>query len=205
MTPRAPNRREWGELLRAPGLPGDAGARLGAFLELLLRWGSATDLFGGGDPEALVATLVRETLAALPFVPESGRLVDVGSGNGFPALPILIARPALRGVLLEPRERRWAFLKEAVRESGVDAEVRRERVEEHAGSGYDVGTVRGVDADAWAAEAPRLLGPAGTWLWWTSAAKAGELAGRVAEGRVVTFPLPGSGLGTLAVWRRCST
>jgi len=205
MNPTAPIGREWGDLLNGPGVPGDAAERLSRFLDLLLRWGGATDLFGAADPGGLLDALVRDTLAALPWVPPSGRLVDVGSGNGFPAVPLLIARPGLHGVLLEPRERRWAFLKEAARESGLDAEVRRERVEEHRGSGYKVGTVRGVEAAAWAAAVPRLLAADGTWLWWTSAAKAGELERRASGGRVVTFALPCEGHGTLAVWERRST
>ncbi len=201
MTPRAPSRRDWGDLLAAPGVPGDAGARRGAFLDLRVTWGGATDLFGGGEPASVLDALVRDTLAALPWVPASGRLVDVGSGNGFPAVPLLIARPGLSGALLEPRERRWAFLKEAVRETGVEAEVVRERVGEHGAGGYDVGTVRGVDAAAWEGEAARLLAPGGTWLWWTSAAKASEWRRRAGGERVVTFALPGGGQATLAVWR----
>jgi 16S rRNA (guanine527-N7)-methyltransferase len=121
-------------------------------------------------------------------------------------LPLLLARPGVRGVLLEPRERRWAFLKEAVRELGLAAEVRRERVADHdAGGGYDVATVRGVGMDAWLPEAPRLVKAGGRWLWWTSAANAEALAGRVPEGRVLRCPLSDPAHGVLAVWRRCST
>ena len=205
MTRSDRNDEEWAGLLRAPGIPGDAPDRVTSFLGLLARWGHSTDLFGGAEPEGLVRALVRDTLAALPWVAESGRLVDVGSGNGFPAVPLLIARPGLRGVLLEPRERRWAFLKEVVRELGLEAEVRRERIAEHRGSGYGIGTVRGVEMRTWLPEATRLVSADATWLWWTSAAKAAELERGVSGGRVLTSLLPGSGQGVLAVWRRCST
>ena len=196
---------EWAELLQGLGIDADATERLALFCELLERWGGAVDLFGAAKPETLLVSLVREALAALPWVGEDGSLLDVGSGNGFPAVPILIARPGLHGVLLEPRERRWAFLKEAVRELRLDAEVRRERIGEHHGSGYEVGTVRGLEMNVWWPETGRLLRTGGCWLWWTSAAKAAELEGQRTGGRVLPFPLPGSECGVLAVWRRCST
>ena len=183
----------------------DAADRLAQFLDLLTRWGGAVDLFGGAKPDKLLGSLVREALAALPWVKEGGSLLDVGSGNGFPAVPLLIARPGLHGVLLEPWERRGAFLKEVVRELQLDAEVRRERVAEHPRSGYELGTVRGVEMKMWLPETARLMREDGSWLWWTSEVKAAELGRRVTEGRVLTFPLVGSERGVLAVWRRCST
>jgi 16S rRNA (guanine527-N7)-methyltransferase len=181
-----------------------AGA-LGGYLELLGRWGSAVDLLGDVDEDELVTGHVLESLAALPWVGSSGTLLDVGSGNGFPAVPLLLARPGVRGVLLEPRERRWAFLREVVRELGLPVKVVREHAGEHRGAGYTVATVRAVEAGAWLPHAARLLDPHGTWLWWTSTANAAELGQKVPEGRVLTFALPDPSRGSLAVWRRCST
>jgi 16S rRNA (guanine527-N7)-methyltransferase len=148
---------------------------------------------------------VVESLAALPWVGEAGTLLDIGSGSGFPAIPVLLARPAVRGVLLEPRERRWAFLREVIREMELDAEAVRERAAEHSRGGYAVVTVRGVAVDAWFPHASRLAAGDGTVLWWTSRAKADALTRKVSQERVLTFPLPDSGRGCLAVWRRCST
>jgi 16S rRNA (guanine527-N7)-methyltransferase len=202
---RGPNRSSWATRLAATGLPGELADRLAGYLDLLGHWGGAVDLFGGADPRELLISLVRDALAALPWVGEADTLVDIGSGNGFPAIPLLVARPGVRGVLLEPRERRWAFLKEAVRELGLAADVRRERAAEHAGGGYDVATVRGVGLEAWLPDASRLVKPTGRWLWWTSAANAAALAARVPGGRVLPFPLSDPAHGVLALWRRCST
>ena len=195
----------WEERLRAEGLAAPITSGLAAYLALLGRWGTAVDLLGDMDEEELLAGHVREALAALPWLSEEGALLDVGSGNGFPAVPLLLARPRLRGVLLEPRERRWAFLCEVVRELGLDAEVVRSRAAEHAGSGYAAVTVRGVEMGEWLPHAGRLLAPEGTLLWWTSGENAAELVRRVPEGRVLTFPLPDPTRGKLAVWRRCFT
>ncbi len=204
MRASARGRDGWRDLLVGSGVEAELAGDLARYLVVLARWGGAVDLLAGHNPESLVTALVREALAALPWVPESGTLVDVGSGNGFPAVPLLLARPGVRGVLLEPRERRWAFLKEVVRELGLETDVRRERVADHAGA-YDVATVRGVEMGAWLPVRARLVRPGGAWLWWTSAVKAERLSERAAEGRVITSPLPDPSRGVLAVWRRCST
>jgi len=203
---RTPHRSRdgWRDLLAGDGIDADLAAGLAEYVVLLSRWGGAVDLFGGKNPEQLISALVREALAALPWVERAQTLVDIGSGNGFPAVPLLLARKDLRAVLLEPRERRWAFLKEVVRELGLAAEVRRERVAEHAGE-CDVATVRGVELDVWFDQRSRLVREGGAWLWWTSARKAAVLERRAAGGRVLTFPLPNPSRGVLAVWHRCST
>jgi len=198
------SREGWRALLAGGGIDEELAARVAEYAVILSRWGAAVDLFGGEDPDRVVPSLVREALAALPWLERADTLVDIGTGNGFPAVPLLLARPGVRGVLLEPRERRWAFLKEVVRELGLAAEVRRERVEDHAGA-YDVATVRGVELDAWVGVRSRLLREDGSLLWWTSEAKAAALEPRASDGRVLTFPLPNPSRGVLAVWRRCST
>jgi 16S rRNA (guanine527-N7)-methyltransferase len=62
-----------------------------------------------------------ESLAGLPWVPAepSGRLVDVGSGAGFPGIVLAAARPRWRVVLVEARERKWAFLQAAARRAAL--------------------------------------------------------------------------------------
>lgn len=180
------------------------GEALGQFLALLERWAGAVDLVGRRDPEAIVREDVLAALCGVRFLPPAGRLLDVGSGNGFPAVPLLLAVPAMRGVLLEPRERRWAFLREVVRELELSAEVRRERAAEHQGGPYEVMTVRGVGESAWVGEVGRLLGPGGTLLWWTGVAAA-RGAAAWPGGAVLTSTQLSAGQGVLVVWRRCFT
>jgi 16S rRNA (guanine527-N7)-methyltransferase len=205
VTPHPPrDAGEWARRLATAGLTGELADSLGAYLAILARWSTAVDLLGALDDDEVVG-LVWESLAALPWVAATDGLLDVGSGNGFPAVPLLLARPGATGVLLEPRERRWAFLREVVRELALPVEVVRERIAEHRGGPYTVVTVRGVAMGEWLPHAGRLLDRAGTLLWWTGAARAEAFARRVEEGRVITSPLPESGRGCLAAWRRCST
>jgi 16S rRNA (guanine527-N7)-methyltransferase len=99
-------------------LSAPAVARLSTYLETLGRWNTRVNLTGARSPEERVRLLVRPVLPALPFV-EPGTLLDVGSGNGSPGLVLALLREDLQVTLLEPRVRRWAFLREAARAAGV--------------------------------------------------------------------------------------
>ncbi len=65
-----------------------------------------------------------------PQIADTGALLDIGSGAGLPGVPLLIARPGWRGVLLEPRQKRWAFLRLVVRELGLECTVERSRYQD---------------------------------------------------------------------------
>jgi 16S rRNA (guanine527-N7)-methyltransferase len=82
------------------------------------------------------------------LIPDGARVLDLGSGAGLPGIPLVIARPDLRVVLLESMARRVAWLHEVVTELGLSVAVRRGRAEEpgvHAElGGNDVVTARAV-------------------------------------------------------------
>lgn len=130
--------------LRALGLPEPAREALGRYLDLLAAWRVRVNLTGLRTPEERVARLVAEVVPALPEV-EPGRLVDVGSGNGSPGLVLAVLRPELAVALLEPRARRWAFLREAARAAGRDdVEVLRLRHDGYHGAPARTVTLRGL-------------------------------------------------------------
>lgn len=193
----------WERRLTAAGVAAELASSLARFVVLLGRWQGATNLVGDISLESMLADHVLESLAGARFLPECGRLLDVGSGNGFPAVPVLLARPGLTGILLEPRERRWAFLKEAVRELGIEAEVRRERLDERLGS-HDAMSVRALAIATWGPLAAAAVRPGGTVVYWAGPDRV-ELPGLAGFGPVLTSPLPDPRRGVLAVWRRCST
>jgi 16S rRNA (guanine527-N7)-methyltransferase len=101
------------------------------------------NLTGARTPEERVTLLVAPVV---PFaaVPEAGPLIDVGSGNGSPGLVLAIVRPDLQVTLLEPRARRWAFLREAARAAGRAVTVLRSRHEAYAGPAASTVTLRGL-------------------------------------------------------------
>ncbi|MFH1176474.1 MAG: RsmG family class I SAM-dependent methyltransferase [Acidobacteriota bacterium] len=195
---------EWSARLARAGIDAALAGGLGRYLSLLGRWDSTTNLLGKVDARTLIEEHIMEALVAIPWLPATGTLLDLGSGNGIPAIPLLLARRGLKGVLLEPRERRWGFLSEAIRELDLVAEVRRERVAAHRGGPYAVLSVRALAAAAWVKDAQRLLAPRGVLLWWT-ASEGERLTSEGLLEPVVNCPLPVSRRGKLVVWRRRST
>ena len=148
------------------------------YLDELRRWATRTNLVGSTKPEAL-ARHVADSLAAAPYLPREARVVDLGSGAGFPGIPLAIARPDLDLTLVEIRERRVHFLRHVVRSLDLDCAVRRQRIEEGPRGTYAFALVRAL---APAAEAARLAGPwverdrGEIWVW--ASAPAARLAVR---------------------------
>ena len=147
-----------------------------AYLKLLARWNATVNLTSlqVDPPDArAVERLIEEPLRAAQFVRPDDRLaIDIGSGGGSPALPLKIACPWLRYVLVESRERKCAFLREAVRELGLrDVEVFAGRFEDLPSrlgleSGADLISCRAVrlNDQLWDA-ASSLVAPSGRLLW----------------------------------------
>jgi 16S rRNA (guanine527-N7)-methyltransferase len=129
--------------------------RLAAYLLLLARWNRKINLTALGlDPpdDEAIDRLVIEPIAAAKYLrPTDALVVDVGSGGGSPALPMKLAAPRLRFVLVESKVRKAAFLREAVRQLVLDeVEVENRRAEDVTGraSSADLVTVRAVKIDA---------------------------------------------------------
>lgn len=86
-------------------------------IRLLALWNRRYKLTGITNWEGILDRHLRESLIPLRWIGPRGRLLDIGSGNGFPALPILACRPEVEGVLLERSERKCHFLEEVLREA----------------------------------------------------------------------------------------
>jgi 16S rRNA (guanine527-N7)-methyltransferase len=118
------------------------------FFELLVRDG---DLLGLVGPRELPKLWSRHILnsAVVAELVEDGQLVaDVGSGAGFPGIPMAISKPNVDFVLIEPMERRASWLSDVVvPELGLkNVQVLRGRAEEAPLRNYDVVTARAVSA-----------------------------------------------------------
>lgn len=103
--------------LAALGIADPGLGRLCAYLDTLAAWSRRVNLTGAASPAERVRVLVADAAAAA-HLPPPGRLIDVGSGNGSPGLVLALLRDDLQVTLLEPRARRWAFLREAARAAG---------------------------------------------------------------------------------------
>ncbi len=95
----------------------------------LRRWNRRLSLVGPGTANKVVERHYGESLAALPLIRPSDRsLLDIGSGAGFPGLVLAAALPSVRVTLVEPRERKWAFLRTASRCCGLSSQCLNVRV-----------------------------------------------------------------------------
>jgi 16S rRNA (guanine527-N7)-methyltransferase len=85
-------------------------------LAQLLTWNRTTNLTTITDPYEIVGKHFVDSLAALAAVnfPFEGIVVDVGSGAGFPGIPLKIVRPDLRLILIEPSQKKSSFLRAVV-------------------------------------------------------------------------------------------
>ena len=83
----------------------------------MAEWSRRINLTAAHTPAERVHLLVASVLPAVELL-EPGTVLDVGSGNGSPGLVMALLRDDLEVTLLEPRTRRWAFLREAARRSG---------------------------------------------------------------------------------------
>jgi 16S rRNA (guanine527-N7)-methyltransferase len=155
---RGPHRPELARL----GLSEAEQAALSRYLDLLAAWSERVNLSGLRTPAARVARLVADVLPAAPL-PGPGRLIDVGSGNGSPGLVLALLRPELAVTLLEPRARRWAFLREAARAlARPDVTVLRDRHDAYRGPPAETVTLRALALPP--AELLPLLRPGGLLL-----------------------------------------
>ncbi len=91
--------------------------RWGLYLRLLREWGqrvalvSRRDLWSGGLVDHLL-----DSLALVPHLPEKSKVIDLGSGAGFPGVPLALYRPDLHVHLVESKVRKGVFLKTVKRE-----------------------------------------------------------------------------------------
>jgi len=94
--------------------PDTTVAALARFLAELDRWRRRLNLTGRLSPSDLVSHALESVLGA-PFLPDGARVVDIGTGGGFPGVPLAVWRPDLELTWLEPREKRAAFLRHVAR------------------------------------------------------------------------------------------
>jgi 16S rRNA (guanine527-N7)-methyltransferase len=125
-------------------------AALAHYVQLVLSWRDRLNLTGLTTEDDAARVLVGEALDCLPHLPERGVIVDVGSGSGTPGVPIGVARPGVRVVLLEASRKKAGFLEVVLRELGLrNADVVCARAESLGRSPahrerYDAATARAV-------------------------------------------------------------
>jgi 16S rRNA (guanine527-N7)-methyltransferase len=118
------------------------------FFELLVRDGDLLGLVGPRELPKLWTRHILNSAVVAELVTDSQLVADVGSGAGFPGIPMAIMKPNVNFVLIEPMERRASWLSDVVvPELGLtNVQVLRGRAEEAPLRNYDVVTARAVSA-----------------------------------------------------------
>jgi len=140
-------------------LPPESVSKFRTYLDLLLSWNRRVNLFSKRDESRLVSQHILPSLAPLIVLPQGPlRVVDIGSGAGFPGIPLKIVRPELVLALVESKRKRALFLRKVVEELALkEVQVIWARAEEVATDTahrdiYDWALARAV------ADLPTLLG-----------------------------------------------
>jgi 16S rRNA (guanine527-N7)-methyltransferase len=116
-----------------------AAAALLELLSLLQKWNRVYNLTAIREPEKWLTHHLLDSLSVVPHLP-AGRMLDVGSGAGFPGIPVAIVQPERKITLLDSNQKKGAFLRQAVAELALpNVQVAVERVEAHrSAQAYDV-------------------------------------------------------------------
>jgi 16S rRNA (guanine527-N7)-methyltransferase len=119
------------------------------YLSELIEWNSRMNLTGIKERSRMILELFLDSLVAVPYLPLSGRMMDVGSGAGFPAIIIKILLSDLSLQLIESNSKKANFIKQVVRVLRLpDVVVINKRIEEVRNGfyhdGFDVITSRAL-------------------------------------------------------------
>lgn len=187
----------------------EAARTLLTYLDLLERWAARFNLVSARSREEVVDRHLVDSFGVAAVVEGRTRIADVGSGAGFPGVPLAITRLDSEILLIEPRRHRANFLREVTRRLALTnarvAECRAD-AEELAGEIFDVVTGRAVRIDDLVVVAETLLASAGRLVLMRKA--DGELLAPAGYERDRTHAYEladGSLHETIAFVRKCST
>lgn len=171
--------------------------RIREYTSLLVRWNQKISLTTIKDPEEILKFHFAESFFAASTVPiENGRLADVGSGAGFPGIPLAMISPGLEVVLIESNAKKAAFLSEVVRALRLNrVTVLRSRMEEVSKSlrTFDFVTARALGSHRgllrWASS---FLADAGKIVLWIGGEECTAISRNAAWNWREPIHIPGS-------------
>ncbi len=149
-------------------IPAESLVQLELLVDELLRWTQRRNLTAITDREEVVEKHLADSLTMLPFARQAVRLLDIGSGAGFPALPLKIVCPTLEVVSVDAVGKKIDFQKHVARKLGLPsftalhARIQDLSGEENYRSGFDLVTARALTSlEDLVAMAEPFLSPGG--------------------------------------------
>jgi 16S rRNA (guanine527-N7)-methyltransferase len=176
------------EGLRALGieLDPDTRATIDAHVRFLLAWTTAINLTAIREPAEVATLHVLDSLAAVPLLRARGatRLLDIGSGGGFPGLPLAVALGAERALLVDSVGKKVRFLQTVIQATGLERRIAAEAARSEAlahdprdRGAWPVVTARAITSLAELVElALPLVAPGGILVAWKREPLDAELA-----------------------------
>ena len=163
------------------------------YLVLLDKWNQAYNLTAVRGIDSMVTRHLLDSLAILPWVTGS-QVLDVGSGAGLPGIPLALAMPEVRFILLDSIGKKTRFMQEAKRVLKLDnVEIQQSRVENyHPETGFDTVISRAFsDLRQMVSWTKHLLNQQGTWLAMKGRYPESELDAINHPYQVKTYNVPG--------------
>jgi 16S rRNA (guanine527-N7)-methyltransferase len=169
-------------------------APLFTYLELLIKWNRAYNLTALHDPEDMVIKHILDSLSILPWI-KGQTILDVGTGAGFPGIPLALAKPDCAITLLDSNGKKTRFLKEVVRVLAIkNVEIIQSRIETYRKtSGFDTVTSRAFSSLKNMVDSTHhLINENGMWLAMKGRYPQEELEALKLPFRVETYQLDGN-------------
>jgi 16S rRNA (guanine527-N7)-methyltransferase len=148
-------------------LPAGAAGRMAAHLELVAKWNRVHNLTAVRETDQMVVLHVLDSLSLLPHLGSARTLIDVGTGAGFPGIPVALARPDIEVTLLDSSRKKCTFLEQVKAELRLsNVSVACDRVEAFRPErGYDAVVSRAfAELSDFVTQARHLVAPGGRLL-----------------------------------------
>ena len=113
-----------------PDLSAAQLAQFETYYAMLADWNTRVNLTAITEPEDVAKKHFLDSLAAAPYLKANAAVADVGTGAGFPGLPLLILRPDLKLTLIDSLQKRLVFLEAVLKELKLSAELVHSRAED---------------------------------------------------------------------------
>ena len=91
-----------------------------AYMNLLIDWNKKINLTAIVEPNEIILKHFVDSLTILKYISDGTKIIDVGTGAGFPGIPLKIAKPSIEIVLLDSLQKRINFLEEVIKQLNIE-------------------------------------------------------------------------------------